>query len=335
MHVTSKETFVSVVPDLSTQRTWLRSALAATAVTLIATGCGATAKDSGWSEEAISKASGSVAVMVVNSQIGVGENRLAFGLITSNGELLQNAEGSVQLFRLAGNETTPAGEHRLRAVSLRENTNHLHDDGTNHLHDDPIMTMYVTNVELSEQDWWGAEIHVQAGGKRYEKLRARFFVQQQTTVPPMGVHAPKSTQRTMRDVKDAAEIDSSRPPRPELHQMTVAEAAVSGKPSVVAFATPAFCQTRFCGPVIDSVVAPLAKQYEGRANFLHIEPYSMAEARKGRLVPVPEMEQWGLTSEPYLFVLDREGRIAGKLEGIVEQGEVTAILDRLLEPNGK
>jgi hypothetical protein len=63
--------------------------------------------------------------------------------------------------------------------------------------------------------------------------------------------------------------------------MTVAEAIQSKKPTVVTFATPAFCQTRFCGPVVDEVVLPLAKDYAGRANFIHIEPYNLAEARQG------------------------------------------------------
>ena len=59
--------------------------------------------------------------------------------------------------------------------------------------------------------------------------------------------------------------------------MTVAEAIDTKKPTLIAFATPAFCQTRFCGPVIEEVVAPLAKDYRGRANFVHIEPYRLVD----------------------------------------------------------
>src|SRR5207253_2634375 len=165
---------------------------------------------------------------------------------------------------------------------------------------------------------------------QYDHIKTRFFVDERTTVPAIGAPAPKSKQPVVRDVKDVAEIDSSSPPRPELHSMTVAEAVESGKPSLVAFATPAFCQTRFCGPVVDTVVAPLAQEYKGKVNVLHIEPYKLADARQGRLVPVPEMEQWGLTSEPYVFVLDGGGKVAARFEGITEKAEVAAALDKAL-----
>jgi hypothetical protein len=126
-------------------------------------------------------------------------------------------------------------------------------------------------------------------------------------------------------------IDSSTPPRPELHQLTVAEAIANGRPSVVAFATPAFCQTRFCGPVVDAVVMPLYERYGDRVNFLHIEPYQLEEARKGRLVVIPEMQEWGLPSEPWIFVLDATGHVIAKFEGIMSKEEVEPALQRALD----
>ena len=76
------------------------------------------------------------------------------------------------------------------------------------------------------------------------------------------------------------EIDSSLPPIPELHDLTVVAALDAGKPILVTFATPAFCQTRFCGPVIDRIVRPLLERYGSEAAFIHIEPFDLAEARE-------------------------------------------------------
>ena len=146
-------------------------------------------------------------------------------------------------------------------------------------------------------------------------------MQPRTSFPGPGMAAPHTKQPVLRDVKDITEIDSSQPPRPELHQLTVAEAIDSGKPTLVAFATPAFCQTRFCGPVVDQVVAPLAKDYAGKANFVHIEPYRLDEARKGRLVPIPQLDEWGLDSEPFIFVLDGKGRVSATFEGVTQRDE--------------
>ena len=306
----------------------LGTAAACLAVATI-TACGA--GGGGWSEAALAKAKSGVSVVVINSQPAVGPNRLGFGLIADDGSLLQAATGTVRLYRLNGEDAIAAGEHPLTAVSLREAPDHPHAAGTpaGHLHD-PLATMYVANVDLAQGDWWGAEIAVRAGDKQYPPLRVRFFVAARSTVPALGAPAPRTTQHVLRDVQSIADIDSSVPPRPELHSVTVAEAIASGKPALVAFATPAFCQTRFCGPVVESVVAPLAKEYAGRASFIHIEPYNLVEARKGRLVPIKELEQWGLASEPYLFVLDREGRVAAQFEGISEHDEVARALDRVL-----
>jgi len=110
----------------------------------------------------------------------------------------------------------------------------------------------------------------------------------------------------------------------------IAEALDAGKPVVVAFVTPAFCQTRFCGPVMESVIIPVAEQYGDRINVLHVEPFSLASAREGKLEPVATVQEWGLLQEPFVFVVAQDGTIAAKFEGIMEAEEVSAVLDALL-----
>ena len=317
---------------------WVRGACRAAAATVSAAGlatvlaaCGAGPTPEVWSVEAIAKAKPGVSVVVINSRPAVGPTRLGFGLISDDGSLLQDATGGVRLYRLRDNKAFVAGDHPLTAVSLLEAPDHAHAAGTpaQHQHS-PLATMYIAQVDLDQPEWWGAELFVAAGGKEYNGVRARFFVAPTSSVPAIGAAAPRTVQPVLRDVRDIAEIDSSVPPRPELHTMTIAEAIASGKPTLVAFATPAFCQTRFCGPVVEAVVAPLAKEYARRASFIHVEPYILAEARKGKLVPIKEMAEWGLASEPYLFLLDREGRVAAQFEGISEHDEVARALDRVL-----
>ena len=304
----------------------VRALTATLGLTLLSTtlvGCGPKAAD--WSEDAVAKGDGGVTAHVINSQVAVGPTRLAIGIFSKDGALVHDATGTMKLVRLdAQNKPTAAGERELRAVHIDEQAH------TGHVHD-PLATMYVTNVDIDQKDYWGAKLDVKIAGKRYQNLRIRFFVADKSTVPGIGQPAPRTQQPTTRTVKDIAEIDSSTPPRPELHDLTVAEAIDTKKPTLVAFATPAFCQTRFCGPVVEQVVAPLAKEYRGRANFVHIEPYRLADARQGKLVPIAEMAQWNLATEPYLFVLDGSGRVAAQFEGIVEQDEVAAVLDRLLK----
>jgi hypothetical protein len=115
-----------------------------------------------------------------------------------------------------------------------------------------------------------------------------------------------------------------------MHELTIAEAIDSGRPTVVAFATPAFCQSRVCGPLMDSVVDPLFQRYGEQVNFVHVEPYELAKARQGEIATVPTVEEWGLQTEPWLFIIDREGRIAGKFEAIVAVEEVEPVLQRVV-----
>ncbi|NIP26954.1 MAG: thioredoxin family protein, partial [Phycisphaerae bacterium] len=77
---------------------------------------------------------------------------------------------------------------------------------------------------------------------------------------------------TLATEPDITSLTSGSDPVPGLYQMTVAEALASGRPTVVTLATPAFCQTDICAPVVDSVEA-VYEDYKDQANFLHLEIY--------------------------------------------------------------
>jgi len=146
-----------------------------------------------------------------------------------------------------------------------------------------------------------------------------------------GDPVPRSRQLTTADVADVSEIDSSFPPRPHMHGITVAEALSLGRPSVIAFATPAYCESRHCGPIMESVMDPLYAKYANQASFVHIEPYQLNELRNGQgQVPVPAALEWGIQTEPWIFVVDKRGHLTAKFEGIASADEVEAALQKAL-----
>ena len=98
----------------------------------------------------------------------------------------------------------------------------------------------------------------------------------------------------------------------------------------MAFVTPAFCQTRFCGPVVKNVVLPLQQQYAGKVHVMHIEPYDLPTARKGQLTAVPAAQEWNLRAEPFIAVVDGQGRVTAKFEGIIDLAEVKTAVDAVL-----
>ena len=134
----------------------------------------------------------------------------------------------------------------------------------------------------------------------------------------IGDRAPASSNPTTA-TKPANRITTARPPDTALLRYSVAESLEDGVPFVVAFATPAYCQTRTCGPTVD-VVDAVRKRYESKGiRFIHIEIYEDNLPGNGvnRWV-----RQWKLPTEPWVFVVDREGIVRDRFEGAVSVTEL-------------
>lgn len=307
-----------------------------TTIALLAAACGGgstTESDDSLWPEVLELKDREITVILGNSQLAVGDDRFLFILIDRENQLILDAQTTARFFKLEGEEGTLQAETATRFVSLEENQVHEHDDGTLHTHTGNDVGGYVAAFRFDEDGNWGVEVEGQRDGEAFDPLRVRFTVLEQGTVPGIGEPAPRSQQLTLSDVADISEIDTSNPPHPELHDLTVAEALDAGKPLVVAFATPAFCTSRICGPVVDAVVVPLFEQYGEQAIFIHIEPWVLEDARAGELIPVETLAEWGLQTEPFIFVIDGDGLIAAKFEGITSAEEVGAALEELLGPS--
>ena len=198
--------------------------------------------------------------------------------------------------------------------------------------------VFSTFVAFEHAGQWGVEARVFLPGGATGVGRAEVSVATASASPALGTVPPASRNKTSAefddptDPEELATITSSPDPDPELYRLTVAEAIESGLPTVVSFSTPAFCRTGTCGPQVE-VLSTLRERHAGKANFIHIEvydsPHTVLDISRARLVP--QMEEWGLRSEPFTFVLDREGRVAVKFESFVNADELGAALEALLD----
>lgn len=266
-----------------------------------------------------------------NSQIEVGDSRFTVGLLNKGQELILDGEVTARFYKIEGEEGTLKGEAQMQFRGLQESIVQTQDDGTLRTVPGAEVGAYVANYTFTEAGDWGAVVEGSAGSEQIGPVRVRFNVLEQGTVTGIGDPAPRSEQLTLDDVDDIALIDSSNPPHPELHNQTLAEALDKGRPILLAIATPAFCTSRLCGPIVDEVVVPLFEEYGDRAEFVHIEPYDLAAAHAGSIVAVPALADWGIQTEPWIFVIDREGRIAARFEGITTVEEVEPALQAALE----
>ena len=93
------------------------------------------------------------------------------------------------------------------------------------------------------------------------------------------------------------------------------------------FATPKYCTSRTCGPVVDVVSAVRRRHAEGRLRFIHVEIYEDNDPAKGENHWVTE---WKLPSEPWVFLVGADGKVRERFEGTVSVRELDASLRKHL-----
>jgi hypothetical protein len=131
-------------------------------------------------------------------------------------------------------------------------------------------------------------------------------------IPEVGEKPPHVQTDTVASAKgDVASIDTRQPPD-DMHGDSFAD-VVGKKPVALLFATPQLCQSRVCGPVVD-IAAQMKAKYGKQVDFIHQEVYVGNDPKKGLR---PSLQAFHLRTEPWLFVVGRNGRITARLEGSV------------------
>lgn len=258
---------------------------------------------------------------IASSELLVGRNRFVLGLLDRDNRPIVDANVHMRFYDLNGDQAVARfdvqGVSRVpaRDSGIEEQIVHIHADGTRHVHlnvSDEV-GVYTAWVEFDRPGVWGVEISVESkDGSIKEVVRPRFTVLPAGQTPAVGQPAPASRQRLLSDVEHIEEIDSSAKPELAFHQMTIADAIASGRPALVLFAVPGFCESRFCGPEYE-IMKKLLPRYQDRMEFIHVEFYKNPGTPE-RVVAEP-IREWNLRTEPWFFLIDASGRVAAKFEG--------------------
>jgi hypothetical protein len=274
---------------------------------------------------------GGMQALVTTSELVVGQNRFAFGLLKEH-QVLDEADVVVRVYELHGQQAELKAQlrapyARLEVVEQGKHV-HLHPDGTRHMHSETtdVRGIYVTQVTFERSGLWGLEVLAKQGNGPIEVLRLTVNVLVAPSTPAPGTPAPRSHNLIASDVQDLRRIDTSDPPDPRLHQVRIADAITQGRPQVIVFATPKFCTRRICGPVVD-VVRTLLPAYGERVVFTHQEIWQDAAAQAF----FPTVAEWGLQTEPWIFVVDGQGIVRAKFEGLPTAQEIEAALKQILD----
>jgi hypothetical protein len=175
---------------------------------------------------------------------------------------------------------------------------------------DAVTAVYSTRLDLPGAGEWKIAALLKEGGELLGTQLPGVVVGQFKKIPRPGEKAPLIHTPTPEDVGGDLSKLTTRIPPDDLNKVEYAE--VLGKePIVLLFATPKFCQSRVCGPVVD-VAEQAQHEYGDEAAFIHMEIYNDNDPAKG---PRPQVRKFHLPTEPYLFTIDRNGVVAAAVEG--------------------
>jgi hypothetical protein len=141
----------------------------------------------------------------------------------------------------------------------------------------------------------------------------------------VGQMAPRVHTQTLTDVGgNAKAIDTRVPPATDLLKDDLYD-VLGKKPVVLVFATPQLCQSRVCGPVVD-VAEQVRSETKADVSFIHNEVYVDNNPNKGLR---PQLIAYGLQTEPWIFVIDRTGKVAQRFEGALSVDELKAAVAKV------
>ena len=194
----------------------------------------------------------------------------------------------------------------------------------------PVGSIYVAHVDLPKPGkYW--LLAVPAGTTKPIGALANAVVPARVVgAPRIGDRAIASETPTLASTGGKlAALTTATHPDPRLYRLSIAQALASRAPFVVTFATPRFCLSRTCGPVVDVVGAVAKKLSATPVRFIHVEIYKGNDPAKGFNRWVTE---WNLPTEPFTFVVDRDGVIRARLEGAFSVSELESTVRSLLLP---
>lgn len=261
--------------------------------------------------------SGQLTAVVPASDLAVGPNqRFLLGLIGPDNRPVTNATIDLQFFKITG-----------------PNSAQLRSEARATFHESPELAqvdrgIYVARTDFDEPGNWGIRADVSRPNAEPSRVQVNFQVREKSVTPAIGARVPASRTLTGTTPAEIESFSSARPVDVSLYRVSIDDALVQGKPLAVLFGSPGFCTSRTCGPSLD-VLQALHKQYGDRANYIHVEIYKDGRPNE-KLDTVPTVGEWGLPSEPWLFVIDSNGRLVDKFEGTITLNEVAPVFARVV-----
>ena len=196
---------------------------------------------------------------------------------------------------------------------------------------------FVATVQIPVAGWWRLDLVTADGRKGSVPIEAR----DPGASAAIGAPAPAIDTPTLDDVGGKAlAITTQEAPDLRLYRESTADARAAGRPYVLVVDSARFKVSPACGRAI-TMVGYLVDRWADEVAFVHLEPFSYqvvteAPILAGDLADPPLNDQtaalglgdavWPATRMPWVFVVDGEGIVRAKYEGIVGSNDIDLIL---------
>jgi hypothetical protein len=260
-----------------------------------------------------------------------GMNRFGFALFDRGNRQIGDLE--VALYLARGLDETIHGPYPARYERL--DVKPQFQSQTSAQDSDAAHAVYVATVNFPTTGSYLVSAVALLDRKRVATSPAQVTVGPGGNTPNVGDKAISVHTPTVASAHGNIKSIDTRVPPDGMHDVDLVDALKRHRPVVLLFATPALCQSRVCGPVTD-VTEQVKSEYGDRADFIHMEIYQDNDVNKGVR---PQVAQWGLCSkrgksivcnEPFLFTINRRGRVAGRLQGAFSVSELETAVRKAL-----
>jgi hypothetical protein len=272
------------------------------------------------SASASATATGGIQVLAGARILSMGDTRQAFVILEDNKpikpkDLVVKLSGpGIEPFELEAQHQEIA--RGLGGVDIDDGHDHTHAPGTE------VEDIFVFRHDFDREGIWDINVEFDGGSGS-----APFQVVEDTPFPGPGDDAIDTESPTKKDAMGVDPI-CTRDPVCSMHDITIADALEMGKPIVISFATPKFCTSRACGPVVDLIEGEKAR-VGNDALFIHVEVWADDKTAVGSK-PAPAFTEWKLDTEPWTYFIGADGRVKERWLGPVGADELTKAVDALI-----
>jgi len=256
--------------------------------------------------------------VIVSFDLAVGESRVVFGVVDQDAMPVPGVNAEVSAYLLTEGEET----RELKDTVTAEFTGWPNGLGG----------VFAADFDLDTGGFYGINANYISNDGRTVFAQASFKLNEEPFTPRIGSPAPVSVTYTAAEAEDISHITSSTEPDIDLYELSIHEALEQDKPLVIVFATPAFCVSSTCGPQVGEL-SKVKESVGDRANYIHIEVFEnphLIEGQRPTTDRVTATYDWGLPTEPWTFIVDKDGLVQVKFEQFTTAEEIEARLLELL-----